>query len=229
MIISGYVGMGDLFGVPSPAMLVPPLSDLLPELSPAGQVSWVDDAGWHAQGVTPFPGAALIGSDPTMSIAAPALVSSILLPSLNRARDTSNRVKCAGNERQIGQAILLYANEHKGRYPQDLGTLVKSEPIDLDAFICPASGDSVPQNIRTAPKDAQATWVNDNSNFVYIGQGLNFNAPADAVVLYERADNHDQEGMNMLYADGHVEWNEMEVAEKLIKAADAAHKAPTTR
>src|SRR5690242_12547294 len=42
-----------------------------------------------------------------------ALLISILLPSLNRARETANRVKCASNLRQLGQAILLYANENK--------------------------------------------------------------------------------------------------------------------
>jgi len=47
-----------------------------------------------------------------------ALLISILLPSLNRARETANRVKCASNLRQIGQAILLYANENKGNYPR---------------------------------------------------------------------------------------------------------------
>jgi len=47
-----------------------------------------------------------------------ALLISILLPSLNRARETANRVKCASNLRQIGQAILLYANENKGNYPK---------------------------------------------------------------------------------------------------------------
>jgi prepilin-type N-terminal cleavage/methylation domain-containing protein/prepilin-type processing-associated H-X9-DG protein len=47
-----------------------------------------------------------------------ALLISILLPSLNRARETANRVKCASNLRQIGQAILLYSNENKGLYPR---------------------------------------------------------------------------------------------------------------
>jgi prepilin-type N-terminal cleavage/methylation domain-containing protein/prepilin-type processing-associated H-X9-DG protein len=47
-----------------------------------------------------------------------ALLISILLPSLNRARETANRVKCASNLRQIGQAILLYTNDNKGPYPR---------------------------------------------------------------------------------------------------------------
>ena len=49
-----------------------------------------------------------------------ALLISILLPSLNRARETANRVKCASNLRQIGQAILMYSNENKGAYPRTL-------------------------------------------------------------------------------------------------------------
>jgi prepilin-type processing-associated H-X9-DG protein len=47
-----------------------------------------------------------------------ALLIAILLPSLNRARETANRVKCASNLRQMGQAMLLYAGENKGHYPR---------------------------------------------------------------------------------------------------------------
>ena len=51
-----------------------------------------------------------------------ALLISILLPSLNRARETANRVKCASNLRQIGQAILLYSNDNRGAYPRTVAS-----------------------------------------------------------------------------------------------------------
>ena len=47
-----------------------------------------------------------------------ALLISILLPSLSKARETANRAKCASNLRQIGQAILLYANDNKDMFPE---------------------------------------------------------------------------------------------------------------
>src|SRR3954452_20105940 len=49
-----------------------------------------------------------------------ALLISILLPSLNRAREQANRIKCASNLRQIGQSIQIYANENKGAFPRTL-------------------------------------------------------------------------------------------------------------
>ncbi|HZZ43635.1 MAG TPA: prepilin-type N-terminal cleavage/methylation domain-containing protein [Tepidisphaeraceae bacterium] len=51
-----------------------------------------------------------------------ALLISILLPSLNRARETANRVKCASNMKQIGSALLLYSNENRNAYPRTYAT-----------------------------------------------------------------------------------------------------------
>lgn len=47
-----------------------------------------------------------------------ALLISILLPSLNRARETANRVKCAANLKSIGLSILQYAADNRGSFPR---------------------------------------------------------------------------------------------------------------
>src|SRR2546423_12895626 len=43
-----------------------------------------------------------------------ALLIAILLPALSRARAQANAVKCATQMRDIGQSLLMYANNHKG-------------------------------------------------------------------------------------------------------------------
>jgi prepilin-type processing-associated H-X9-DG protein/prepilin-type N-terminal cleavage/methylation domain-containing protein len=46
-----------------------------------------------------------------------ALLISILLPALNRARASANDLKCKSNLRSIGQAFAIYANRYGGRLP----------------------------------------------------------------------------------------------------------------
>jgi prepilin-type N-terminal cleavage/methylation domain-containing protein/prepilin-type processing-associated H-X9-DG protein len=43
-----------------------------------------------------------------------ALLIGILLPSLNKARRAAIAVNCLANERSIGQAIMMYANDNRG-------------------------------------------------------------------------------------------------------------------
>src|SRR5579872_1599227 len=44
-----------------------------------------------------------------------ALLISILLPALNKARAASQSAACLSNERQLGQALLIYMSENQGR------------------------------------------------------------------------------------------------------------------
>src|SRR5829696_4460361 len=75
-----------------------------------------------------------------------ALLISILLPSLNRARETANRVKCGSNMRQIGQAILLYSNENKGNYPRTFYDPAASPSFNVDQ----STGGAARDPFRTA-------------------------------------------------------------------------------
>ena len=51
-----------------------------------------------------------------------AILISILLPALSRARESANTVQCASNMRQIGVAMRMYSNENNGALvPGDMG------------------------------------------------------------------------------------------------------------
>lgn len=50
-----------------------------------------------------------------------ALLISILLPALGKARQQAIKVQCASNLHQIGLACAMYANQNKGYYPFSFG------------------------------------------------------------------------------------------------------------
>src|ERR1041385_6452940 len=50
-------------------------------------------------------------------IAIIAILASLLLPALARAKAKAHRTKCLSNEHQIGIAFLLYAEENRETYP----------------------------------------------------------------------------------------------------------------
>jgi prepilin-type N-terminal cleavage/methylation domain-containing protein/prepilin-type processing-associated H-X9-DG protein len=61
-----------------------------------------------------------------------AILVSILLPSLSKARNQAARVKCASNMRQLYQACLMFAQENNGRLPRPCTTIDQPGPRDLE-------------------------------------------------------------------------------------------------
>lgn len=57
-----YLGYGDIFGLQSPPLVLPPLDKLTAEAEPGGTVSWSDDKGFYVRSITPFPGADALGA-----------------------------------------------------------------------------------------------------------------------------------------------------------------------
>ena len=62
-----------------------------------------------------------------------AVLISILLPALTRARSQAIKIQCAAQLRNLGQALVMYANANRGRLPQHTGTnLIWLWDIPLD-------------------------------------------------------------------------------------------------
>ncbi|HSU67274.1 MAG TPA: H-X9-DG-CTERM domain-containing protein [Tepidisphaeraceae bacterium] len=204
LFISHLAGFGDLFGVKSPPLILPELGKLQQFLAPAGSVSWADAEGFHVRSIEPFPGSTVIASDPMISLlyAEPAMIAT-LLPSLNRAREQANRVKSASNLRQIGLAAVMYANNNKGKLPDDFKAMIVEEDLVPQVFVNPRGGDmpAIPPN-----KDQWPEWVEEHSDYVWLGKGKSVTtAGPETVIAHEKLEEN-PEGVNLLFGDGHVEW-----------------------
>ena len=109
-------------------------------------------------------------------IAILALLMSILLPALNRAREQSKKITCANNLKQIGLSLHMYGNENDGKLPLNQAGFwlwdisyqttdyIISTGGDPKTFYCPADqprnriwqfSGSTPRTLQSEPVRAQ--------------------------------------------------------------------------
>ena len=219
-------GAADLFseklGIRPPVMVLPPLAALRKELEPSASVVWSAEDGLHLRGSEPFPLSGVLTTDPQSLILNYASTSiSIILPALNRAREAANRIKSGSNLRQIGQGVRQFAidDTRLGSFPADLRTLYLSEPdLTPETFVSPRTRTALP-DMANMSREQQAAWVEQNSDFTYIGGGLNENVLSTVPLAYENpAKVGDNDGVNVLFADGSVRFIPLAMLQQDLQA-----------
>jgi prepilin-type processing-associated H-X9-DG protein len=126
------------------------------------------------------------------------LLVAILLPAVFGSLEQATRTRAANNLRQLGMAMHTYSSANEGRYPESAEDLVEAGDIDKELMM----DDSI-------------------KYFEYQGAGKKVtDLPADAVVAYAES----EDGFNVLYNDGHVEWKNKderrELAAQLYRQGD---------
>jgi len=143
------------------------------------------------------------------------MVVGISLPAFVRARHQAQRVMCATNMRDLGKAMLIYANDYNDKFPTSskwCDLLIEHAALDKMAFGC-----------RGATEGPCNYAMNKNVS------ELGTSAPPDMVLLFEThpgwnqaggpeiltTENHRDEGCNVLFVDSHVEFVKMQELDRL--------------
>jgi prepilin-type processing-associated H-X9-DG protein len=150
-----------------------------------------------------------------------ALLLAMLVPPLNRAREQSRRTTCANNMRQLGQAMMIYASVNGGRFPDRLERLLSYVPSS--AMVCPSTSHTAAAG-QTPQLQAVDLAKGGHLSYVYVGDAYVTNAPlnpATTIVLYEPLANH-RDGIDVLYADGHVAFLPAAVAAAALPGSQTA-------
>jgi prepilin-type processing-associated H-X9-DG protein len=129
----------------------------------------------------------------------------ILMPALAKVKTLSYQMLCGTNLKGIANAMAVYADDNKGRFPTGskwCDLLITNTGVQRQLFVCKASGST--DSSYAMNKNAEAAGKD---------------APPDMVIVFESrpgwnqcggpellsTDNHEI-GCNVLFVDGHIEF-----------------------
>src|ERR1051326_4351443 len=80
-------------------------------------------------------------------IAIIAILASMLLPTLSRAKESGRRISCVNNLRQLDVSLRMYVDENDGYYPPRSSTVRWPQELrdgyrNLSLLLCPSDGRS---------------------------------------------------------------------------------------
>ena len=190
-------------------------------------------------------------------IAIIAILASMLLPVLAKAREKARRGVCMSNLKQIGLALRMYSQDYDESFPYrsgnttneqlyawcllfgrvwnvagDAGKVAPNYLKNTGMLVCPSSKDikytvdpentsvafaptfSSDPNVRGHCSYAYGCALDEQTNIESVlaadrvsGEGSGASAAwTSPVVVRSGMDNHDKDGINVLYVSGSVNW-----------------------
>lgn len=126
-------------------------------------------------------------------VAPTAVVASMVLPALAKAKQKAQSVKCMSNLKQIALAAHIHATDHDDRFPDSLAELKEELPVPAVLY-CPAVQPS------NASVHDWETFDLDLATYEYLGGGIRTNDEGIIDKVIARCPIHD----NKAYGDGRV-------------------------
>lgn len=164
------------------------------------------------------------------------LLIGLVLAGINKARDQAFRTACTANLRELGNAMVMYANAHKGKLPNVnppntandadsanfvLVALNRDYVKQPGVFRCPSDEDSAPGAIETAAYNAENSarvsydfysifWEPEyGPKLAQIKTApLAWDLNGAATPPGDPRQNHGPKGGHVVFGDGHVAWQD---------------------
>lgn len=167
------------------------------------------------------------------------ILLSFMVVGLNESLKRARRAKCESNLKQVYQYLMLYLDEHNDIIPLAKGidesyegdflkNLLAQQAHEKDVFYCPSD----PRNKATILNTGSYDWcaetlrgknfsgIKDKRNTIIVGDfRAGWHDDNQGIWSWFFVDESKEQKINVLFADGHVEWiTEQEWQENIKKA-----------
>ncbi|HEY0549606.1 MAG TPA: DUF1559 domain-containing protein [Verrucomicrobiae bacterium] len=118
-------------------------------------------------------------------IAIIAILASMLLPALAKAKESGKRISCVNNVRQLGLSMHMYADDNEGMHPihtvdahgGSWPTSLRDYYIDLKMLVCPSDLNPLSKSTALSNEDrAPRSYIINEYNDYFDAQGIPISA-----------------------------------------------------
>ena len=140
--------------------------------------------------------------------------------------DRARRAACRNNVREIGLAMIAYAQDHEMKYPETAGALLKEGYLpSARVFFCPSSRDECPEDLKGEPLSVDLSLLNqvETSGSYVLAVGRKHVGGGHSIIVFDKARNHAQDwielgvGRNCCLDNGDARWLTEEDFERFMK------------
>ena len=155
----------------------------------------------------------IVTASVAMVLQVAVILLAILMPALAQTRSLASRLVCGTNLSGLSKAMFVYANDYDEKFPTPenwCDLLVQYADVDERQFVCPEAKRKGRCHYAINPKATPSSPPDTVLLFETTGGWNQFGGPELLT-----AENHNGDGYNIVYVDGHCRFERKQGSDKL--------------
>lgn len=147
------------------------------------------------------------------------LVQTVAMPALQESQAKATRIMILNNLKQIGLALVMYADDHDGKLPDHLADTL-AYVGSASVLLPPGSGVQPPEDLQRRDRAAQVAWLDQHGGLVYLHPGVPWREikdPAKTPLVHQQPALSREPFVGVCFADGHAEYMTKEAFDRLLE------------